>query len=135
MLRYCPFYFYLRFICKFEDLFWKKQNNIEVFIFTIIIYDQYRLTLSTFYAHKILWWKCASITTCDNFKNGLLYNVLLQKYVFKLQWCVKLAYFNVIEINSLVLLSFALFIKISVKKFDKMIIWQKVKLPPFPNSL
>ena len=39
--------------------------------------------------------------------------------------CVKLANCNVIWIKRLVLLSFALFIKINVKIYDKMIFWQK----------
>ena len=43
----------------------------------------------------------------------------------KLHWCVKMANFNVIEINRLILLSFALFIKINVKKSNEIIFWHK----------
>ena len=82
------------------------------------------------------------IKTDDNFKNWLLDNVLfclyisLQNCMFKLQWCVKLANCNVIEIKGLIFLSFVLFIKMNVKKYDKMLFWKRwSNLCPFPNYL
>ena len=55
--------------------------------------------------------------------------------VFKLQLVVKLANVNVIEIKILVLLSFALFIKITVNKYDKIIFWQNEIISLFKFSL
>ena len=48
-------------------------------------------------------------------------NISLQNFVFKLQLCIKLANFNVIEVERLILLRFALIIKITVNKYDNMI--------------
>ena len=45
-----------------------------------------------------------------------------------------MANFNVIEIKRLILLSFALFIKINVKKSTEIIFGQKMELSPFQNS-
>ena len=80
-------------------------------------------------AYKIFWPKPAPFMTYENFKNLFLDNVLFQKnlyislhnFVFKLQLCIELAKFNVIEITKLTLLIFALFIKINVNKYDKII--------------
>ena len=46
-----------------------------------------------------------------------------------------MASFNIIEIKRLILLSFALLIKINVKKSNKITFWQKMKLSHSPNSL
>ena len=51
--------------------------------------------------------------------------------MFKLHLCVKLANFNVIQIKRRILLRFVLFTKMNVKKYDKMIFWQKWNYRPF----
>ena len=74
----------------------------------------------------------------DILKNWLLsilakYLISVKLCTYKLHWCVIMVNFNFIEIKRLILLSFALFIKINVKKkiyFDK-----KMKLSPFSNIL
>ena len=42
--------------------------------------------------------------------------------------------FNIIEVKRLILLSFALFIKINIKKLKQNNILTEMKLSPFPNS-
>ena len=45
----------------------------------------------------------------------------------------KMAKLNVIEIKRIILLSFALIIKINVKKSNEIVFGQKMKSSPFPN--
>ena len=81
-------------------------------------------------AHKIFRRKLAPIITYDNFKNWLKDFVLLQNIyislqncVCKLQCCIKMANYNLIEEKTY----FSLFIEIYVKKCDNIIFWQIMK--------
>ena len=68
--------------------------------------------------------KCAPITTHDNFKKMIIrlcilaFLLIFIHFIVKcsIQWCVKMANSNVIEIKGFILLSVALLIKINVKK-------------------